>query len=129
MLSTLNIRNFVIVEKLELDFQNGFSALTGETGAGKSILIDAIQLLFGSRSDAGLIREGADKSDLSASFTTTAPSSVAGVSFRLPPKEPTAVRQQLTTYTSFIAVNLQIVISFSPHTEKYPSALIIPLRF
>ncbi len=61
MLSTLNIRNFVIVEKLELDFQNGFSALTGETGAGKSILIDAIQLLFGSRSDAGLIREGADK--------------------------------------------------------------------
>lgn len=70
MLSTLNIRNFVIVEKLELDFQNGFSALTGETGAGKSILIDAIQLLFGSRSDAGLIREGADKSDLSASFTT-----------------------------------------------------------
>lgn len=65
----------------------------------------------------------------SASFTTTAPSSVAGVSFRLPPKEPTAVRQQLTTYTSFIAVNLQIVISFSPHTEKYPSSLIIPLRF
>lgn len=70
MLSTLNIRNFIIVKKLELDFQNGFSALTGETGAGKSILIDAIQLLFGSRSDAGLIREGADKSDLSASFTT-----------------------------------------------------------
>ena len=44
-------------------------------------------------------------------------------------REPTAVRQQLTTYTSFIAVNLQIVISFSPHTEKYPSGLIIPLRF
>ena len=57
------------------------------------------------------------------------PVSYTHLSFRLPPKEPTAVRQQLTTYTSFIAVNLQIVISFSPHTEKYPSGLIIPLRF
>ena len=51
MLSSLNIRDFVIVDKLDLEFSDGFTALTGETGAGKSILIDALQLLFGARSD------------------------------------------------------------------------------
>ena len=50
MLSSLNIRDFVIVDKLDLEFSDGFTALTGETGAGKSILIDALQLLFGARS-------------------------------------------------------------------------------
>ncbi len=71
MLTSLNIRNFVLVERLELDFKRGFTALTGETGAGKSILIDALQLLFGARSDVELIRQGCDKSDMSASFTVT----------------------------------------------------------
>lgn len=69
MLESLSIRNFVIVEKLDLEFQAGFTALTGETGAGKSILIDALQLLFGGRSDVELIRQGCDKSDLTATFT------------------------------------------------------------
>ena len=73
MLSTLNIRNFVIVEKLELDFQNGFSALTGETGAGKSIVIDAMSAVLGGRASRELIRTGADKAFVSAVFSQVPP--------------------------------------------------------
>ena len=75
MLSSLNIRDFVIVDKLDLEFSDGFTALTGETGAGKSILIDALQLLFGARSDPEVIRAGAQKSDLTACFTRSNPGS------------------------------------------------------
>ena len=71
MITSLNIRNFVIVEHLELELPMGFTALTGQTGAGKSILIDALQLLFGARSDTEFIRQGCDKSDLSASFSVS----------------------------------------------------------
>lgn len=71
MITSLNIRNFVIVENLELELPSGFTALTGQTGAGKSILIDALQLLFGARSDTEFIRQGCDKSDLSASFSVS----------------------------------------------------------
>jgi DNA repair protein RecN (Recombination protein N) len=53
MLSALHLRDFVIVRQLDLDFANGLTVLTGETGAGKSILIDALGLLLGDRSDAG----------------------------------------------------------------------------
>ncbi len=66
----LSLRDFVIVESLELDFASGFTALTGETGAGKSILIDAIQLLLGQRGDATVVREGASRCELSAEFDT-----------------------------------------------------------
>lgn len=67
-LRQINLKDFVIVSSLELDFQNGFSVLTGETGAGKSILIDALQLCLGSRADANMIREGASKTEISAEF-------------------------------------------------------------
>jgi DNA repair protein RecN (Recombination protein N) len=69
MLHTLFIRDFVIVDALELEFSEGFSALTGETGAGKSILIDALELALGARSDPGVIREGASRSEISAEFS------------------------------------------------------------
>ncbi len=62
------LRNFVIVSELELDFQGGFTALTGETGAGKSILIDALQLVTGARADAAVIREGESRTDVTAEF-------------------------------------------------------------
>ena len=62
------LRNFVIVSELELDLERGFTVLTGETGAGKSILIDALQLATGGRADVGLIREGTDKTEVSAEF-------------------------------------------------------------
>ncbi len=62
------LRNFVIVSELDLDLVRGFTVLTGETGAGKSILIDALQLATGGRADVGLIREGTDKTEVSAEF-------------------------------------------------------------
>ncbi|MCV2359622.1 DNA repair protein RecN [Paucibacter sp. TC2R-5] len=68
MLRRLNLRDFVIVPELELDFAAGFSVLTGETGAGKSILVDALQLALGSRGDAGVVREGAARAEISAEF-------------------------------------------------------------
>lgn len=62
------LRDFVIVHELDLDLGGGFSVLTGETGAGKSILIDALQLALGARADAGVVREGAARADISAEF-------------------------------------------------------------
>ncbi len=68
MLKHLLIRDFVIVDTLELDFSSGFTALTGETGAGKSILIDALSLALGERADSAMVRAGCDKADISAEF-------------------------------------------------------------
>jgi DNA repair protein RecN (Recombination protein N) len=68
MLRVLNIRDFVIVDHVELDFDTGFTALTGETGAGKSILIDALALVLGERVDAAVVRQGAEKAEISAEF-------------------------------------------------------------
>ena len=64
----LSLRDFVIVDALELDLENGFTALTGETGAGKSILIDALQLVLGGRGDALWVREGQSRCDIAAEF-------------------------------------------------------------
>jgi DNA repair protein RecN (Recombination protein N) len=69
-LRKMNLRDFVIVHELELDLCKGFTVLTGETGAGKSILIDALQLLLGARADAGVVREGAARAEISAEFDT-----------------------------------------------------------
>lgn len=69
-LKRIVLRDFVIVSELELDFESGFTVLTGETGAGKSILIDALQLVTGARADSGVIREGASRTDVSAEFDT-----------------------------------------------------------
>ncbi|MGH6611078.1 MAG: DNA repair protein RecN [Burkholderiaceae bacterium] len=68
MLLSLSIRNFVIVESLDLDFAPGFTVLTGETGAGKSILIDALLLALGERADADVVREGAQRAEITAEF-------------------------------------------------------------
>ena len=62
------LRDFVIVGELELDLSDGFTVLTGETGAGKSILIDALQLVTGARADTGTVREGASRTEVSAEF-------------------------------------------------------------
>jgi DNA repair protein RecN (Recombination protein N) len=72
MLRTLTIRDFVIVDAIELEFASGFSVFTGETGAGKSILIDALQLALGGRGDASVVREGAAKADITAEFGVSA---------------------------------------------------------
>jgi DNA repair protein RecN (Recombination protein N) len=68
MLRSLLIRNFAIVDKLELEFSDGFTAITGETGAGKSILVDALGLLMGRRADTAAIRADSSKAELCAEF-------------------------------------------------------------
>lgn len=72
MLRHLTLSNFVIVDRLELEFLAGFGALTGETGAGKSILIDALALTLGERADAGVVRSGCDKAEVAATFDINA---------------------------------------------------------
>jgi DNA repair protein RecN (Recombination protein N) len=69
MLRTLSIRDFVIVDTIELEFSSGFSVFTGETGAGKSILIDALNLALGGRGEASVVREGMSRADISADFS------------------------------------------------------------
>lgn len=71
-LRRIALRDFVIVPSLELDLHEGFTALTGETGAGKSILIDALQLALGARADAGVVRQGAARADITAEFDAPA---------------------------------------------------------
>ncbi|MEY2804202.1 MAG: putative repair ATPase [Pseudomonadota bacterium] len=70
-LRRISLRDFVIVSALDLDLNAGFTVLTGETGAGKSILIDALQLALGERADAGSVREGATRAEVSAEFDLT----------------------------------------------------------
>lgn len=69
MLQALSIRDFIIVDTLDLEFAQGFTTLTGETGAGKSILIDALSLALGARNDGLVARAGCDKADISATFS------------------------------------------------------------
>lgn len=68
MLEELRIQNFAIIDKLELTFASGFNVITGETGAGKSIIIDAVELILGGKADAGFVRAGAEKAVVEGSF-------------------------------------------------------------
>jgi DNA repair protein RecN (Recombination protein N) len=76
MLRELRIRNFAVISDLELHFQEGFTVLTGETGAGKSILVDAVELLLGGRAGTDYIRTGSDEAVLEAAFTQIPPHTV-----------------------------------------------------
>ena len=71
MLQLLSLKDFVIVPSLVVEASSGLTCLTGETGAGKSILIDALELVLGARSDTGLIREGAQRTEVCAEFDVT----------------------------------------------------------
>jgi DNA repair protein RecN (Recombination protein N) len=72
VLRSFSLRDFVIVDRLDLEFDRGFTVLTGETGAGKSILIDALSLALGERGESGLVRLGCDKAEISAEFSIAA---------------------------------------------------------
>ena len=72
MLSRLSIRDIVLIERLDIDYAAGLSVLTGETGAGKSILLDAFALALGSRGDASLVRQGAEQGQVTAAFDVEA---------------------------------------------------------
>ena len=71
MLHSLSIRDFIIVKQLDLEFNAGYTVLTGETGAGKSILIDALSLALGARGEGGICRAGCEKAEISAIFSDT----------------------------------------------------------
>src|SRR3954454_18453468 len=72
MLQALAIRDVVLIDRLDLSFERGLSALTGETGAGKSILLDALGLAMGARGDSGLVAKGAAQATVSATFALEA---------------------------------------------------------
>ncbi|MFP4162030.1 MAG: AAA family ATPase, partial [Ectothiorhodospira sp.] len=65
MLTHIHIRDFAIIDELSLDLRAGMTALTGETGAGKSILVDALGLVLGDRTDAGVVRQGTERAEVS----------------------------------------------------------------
>lgn len=73
MLTELSIRNFAIIDELTISFKNGFHVLTGETGAGKSIILDAVMLVLGGRADTMMVRAGAPEAYVEAAFTLTPP--------------------------------------------------------
>ena len=76
MLTRLSIRNIVLIEALDLAFPRGLGVLTGETGAGKSILLDALGLVLGNRADSGLVRAGEDRASVTATFEFAAPGDI-----------------------------------------------------
>ena len=100
MLTSLSIVNIVLIERLDLDFEAGLGVLTGETGAGKSILLDALGLALGMRADSALVRQGADRAQVIASFTPPAPDTrlaalLAGNDIGLEAGEPLLIRRTL----------------------------------
>lgn len=100
MLSRLSIRNIVLIEALELDFAGGLGVLTGETGAGKSILLDALGLVLGNRADSALVRAGEDKASVTATFEfPRLPADITALlndaEVEIEPREPLIVRRQL----------------------------------
>ncbi len=100
MLTRLAIRNIVLIEALDLDFARGLGVLTGETGAGKSILLDALGLVIGNRADSGLVRAGEDRASVTASFEFAAlPALVRSVldeaDLEIEPGEPLILKRQL----------------------------------
>src|SRR6476646_2284575 len=100
MLTRLTIRNIVLIEALALDFRGGLGVLTGETGAGKSILLDALGLVLGNRAESGLVRSGEDKASVTATFEFAAlPATLAGAlddaGVEIEPGEPLILRRTL----------------------------------
>lgn len=100
MLTRLSIRNIVLIEALDLDFAGGLGVLTGETGAGKSILLDALGLVLGNRAETALVRAGADRASVTASFEFTGlPAAIAALladaELEVEPGEPLILKRQL----------------------------------
>lgn len=100
MLTRLSIRNVVLIEALDLDFAGGLGVLTGETGAGKSILLDALGLVLGARADSGLVRSGEDQASVTASFEFAAlPRGIATIlaeaELDVEPGEPLLIKRRV----------------------------------
>ncbi len=123
MLQELSIRNFAIIEDLHIRFEDGLTVLTGETGAGKSIIINAVNLLLGSRVSATLIRTGADSAELEALFDIAAESRVAAEMDRqgYDPAEGLLVRRIISRndrhriYINGRLATMQVLIAITTH--------------
>jgi len=96
-LRRMSLRDFVIVRSLDLDLETGFTVLTGETGAGKSILIDALQFVLGARADAGVVREGAARCEIAAEFdpSSSVQAWLDDNGFAAEPDEPLLLKRHL----------------------------------
>src|SRR5919106_2569723 len=99
MLRFLRIRNLAVIEAVDVEFEPGFNVLTGETGAGKSIVVEAVGLLLGARASADLVRTGEPHAAIEAIFETTNTSSApgAGPSTALGAGREIVVRRELTS--------------------------------
>ncbi len=100
MLQSLSIRDIVLIEALDLEFGSGLTVLTGETGAGKSILLDSLGLALGNRADSGLVRQGTEKAQVTASFASPAKGSklaaaLAENDIEIEPGEPLIIRRSV----------------------------------
>ena len=100
MLTALSIANIVLIERLDLDFEAGLGVLTGETGAGKSILLDALGLALGARADSALVRQGSGQAQVTASFAEPVSGTKLAVllaenEIALEPGEPLLIRRTL----------------------------------
>lgn len=114
MLRELSIRNLAVIEEVQISFHNGFHVLTGETGAGKSILIDALSLLVGGRGSADMVRYGCDKAEMEALFDMPAQHPVWGIMRRLgvqfATEEMLVIRRELSMHGKSVSrVNGQLV--------------------
>ena len=109
MLTRLAIRNIVLIEALDLDFAGGLGVLTGETGAGKSILLDALGLVLGARGEAGLVRGGEDRASVSAMFEFAGAwpggllAALDAAEVAVEPGEPLILRRQLRRESGSLA--------------------------
>jgi DNA repair protein RecN (Recombination protein N) len=126
MLTRLSIRNVVLIEALDLDFAGGLGVLTGETGAGKSILLDALGLVLGARADSGLVRAGEDRASVTASFEFVAlPSGITALlddaEVSLEPGEPLIIRRQVKAdggskaFVNDQSVGVALLRELAPH--------------
>ena len=100
MLQSLSIRDIVLIEALDLEFGSGLTVLTGETGAGKSILLDSLGLALGNRADSGLVRQGTEKAQVTASFAAPAAGSKLAITLaendiEIEPGEPLIIKRSV----------------------------------
>ena len=97
MLHHLAIHQFALIEQLELELSQGLSVISGETGAGKSILLDALGLALGERAEAGVVRLGAEQAEISASFSLNAPANCGWSSTTYPAPTMSLVLRRIVT--------------------------------
>ncbi len=122
MLSHLSIQNFVIVTALEIDFEAGFTVFSGETGAGKSILLDALSLLLGMRADAAMVREGQSRADISAQWEV----SVSVQNWLV--EHDLAAKEEMESSTEMHSVLLRRVIDANGRSRAFINAIPVTLQ-